>query len=80
MDVPRKPLTKREAKKRLKASGLVIQWRGTPNLDDWAAFIVKGARSRQLILADQTSERRIKMLVTRIEALPKGEIERLAKG
>jgi hypothetical protein len=80
MDVPRKPLAKSEGKKKLKASGLVIQWRGTPNLDDWVAFIVNGSRSRRLILADQTSERRIKMLVTRIEALPKREIERLAKG
>jgi hypothetical protein len=80
MDVPRKPLAKSEGKKKLKASGLVIQWRGTPNLDDWVAFIVNGSRSRKLILADQTSERRIKMLVTRIEALPKREIERLAKG
>lgn len=80
MDVPRKPLAKSEGRKKLKASGLVIQWRGTPNLDDWVAFIVNGTRSGRRILADQTSERRIKMLVSRIEAMPKREIEKLAKG
>lgn len=80
MDVPRKPLAKSEGRRKLKASGLVIQWRGTPNLDDWVAFIANGTRSRRLILADQTSERRIKMLVSRIEAMPKREIEKLAKG
>ena len=80
MDVPRKPLAKSEGKRRLKASGLVIQWRGTPNLDDWVAFIVNGTRSKRLILADHTSERRLRMLLSRIESLPKREIERLAKG
>src|SRR5262249_57917675 len=55
MDVPRKPLAKVEGRKKLKASGLVIQWRGTPNLDDWVAFIVNGTKSRRLILADHTS-------------------------
>jgi hypothetical protein len=80
MDVPRKPLAKSEGRKKLKASGLVIQWRGTPNLDDWVAFIVNGTRSKRLILADHTSERRLKLLLSRIEPLPKREIERLAKG
>jgi hypothetical protein len=80
MDVPRKPLAKVEGRKKLKTSGLVIQWRGTPNLDDWVAFIVNGTKSRRLILADRTSERRVKQMLARIEALPKREIEKLAKG
>jgi hypothetical protein len=80
MDVPRKPLAKVEGRKKLKASGLVIQWRGTPNLDDWVAFIVNGTRSRRLILADHTSERRVKHLLARIEPMPKREVEKLAKG
>jgi hypothetical protein len=80
MDVPRKPLAKSEGRKKLRASGLVIQWRGTPNLDDWVAFIANGTRSKRLILADHTSERRVKQLLGRIEALPKREIEKLAKG
>jgi hypothetical protein len=80
MDVPRKPLAKVEGRKKLKASGLVIQWRGTPNLDDWVAFIVNGTKSRRLILADHTSERRVKQLLARIEPLPKREVEKLAKG
>jgi hypothetical protein len=80
MDVPRKPLAKSEGRKKLKASGLVIQWRGTTSLDDWVAFIVNGTRSRRLILADHTSERRVKALLSRIEGLSKREIEQLAKG
>jgi putative acetyltransferase len=80
MEVPRKPLAKSEGRKKLKTSGLVIQWRGTPSLDDWVAFIVNGTRSKRLILADHTSERRVKALLGRIEALSKREIERLAKG
>ncbi len=80
MEVSRKPLAKVEGKKRLRLSGLVIQWRGTPSLDDWVAFIVNGTRSRRLILADRTSERKVKSLLTRIEGLSKKEIERLAKG
>jgi len=80
MEVPRKPLAKSEGRKKLKTSGLVIQWRGTPNLDDWVAFIVNGTRSKRLILADHTSERRVKMLLSRIESMPKREVELLAKG
>lgn len=34
MDVLRKPLAKSEGRKRLKPSGLVVHWRGTPVLDD----------------------------------------------
>jgi hypothetical protein len=80
MDVPRKPLAKSEGRKKLKVSGLVIQWRGTSNLDDWVAFIVNGTRSKRLILADHTSERRLKMLLSRLESMPKREIERIAMG
>lgn len=80
MEASRKPLAKVEGKKKLRISGLVIQWRGTPNLDDWVAFIVNGTRSRRLILADRTSERKVKSLLGRIEGLSKKEVERLAKG
>jgi hypothetical protein len=80
MDVLRKPLAKVEGRKKLRASGLVIQWRGTPNLDDWVAFIANGTRSRRLILADHTSERRVKQILARIEPMPKREVEKLAKG
>ncbi|MBI2878863.1 MAG: hypothetical protein HYY19_03985 [Candidatus Rokubacteria bacterium] len=69
-----------EGKKKLRLSGLVIQWRGTTYLDDWVAFIVNGTRSRRLILADRTSERKVNTLLHRIEGLSKREIERLAKG
>jgi hypothetical protein len=80
MEVPRKPLAKLEGRRTLKASGLAIQWRGTRGMDDWVAFIVNGTRSKRLILADRTSERRVKGLLGRIEGLSKREIERLAKG
>ena len=80
MEVPRKPLAKLEGRKKLKSSGLAIQWRGTHGMDDWVAFIVNGTRSKRLILADRTSERRVKALLGRIERLSKREIERLAKG
>jgi len=49
------------------------------HLDDWAAFIVNGGRSKRLILADRTSERRLTALLGRLEGLPKREIKRLAK-
>lgn len=80
MDVPRKPLAKSEGRKKLRTSGLVVQWRGTPNLDDWVAFIANGTTSKRLILADRTSERRVRALLSRLDSLPRKEIERLAKG
>ena len=80
MSVPRKPLAKAEGRKRLKPSGLLIQWRGTPALDDWAVFIARRTRQRRLIPADQTSERRAKALLVRLEGLSKREVERMAKG
>ena len=80
MDVSRKPLAKVEGRKRMRLSGLTIAWRGTPSLDDWVAYIQNGTKSKKLILADRTSERRVKSLLARLQAMPKKEIERLAKG
>ncbi|MGH7320042.1 MAG: hypothetical protein ACRELA_10525 [Candidatus Rokuibacteriota bacterium] len=80
MDLPRKPLAKSEGRKKLTESGLVIQWRGTPGLDDWMALIEGGARPKRLILADRTSERNVRALLRRLDRLPKREIARLAKG
>ena len=53
---------------------------GTPNLDDWVAYIVNGTRSKKLILADHASERKVKTLISRCQTLPRKEIEKLAKG
>jgi len=80
MEANRKPLTKIEGKKRMRLSGLTVEWRGTPSLDDWVAYIVNGTKSRKLILADHASERRVKALLARIPSLPKKEVEKLAKG
>ena len=80
MEATRKPLAKIEGRKRMRLSGLTIAWRGTPNLDDWVAYIVNGTRSKRLILADHTSERKLKTLLSRIQSLSKREVEKLAKG
>jgi hypothetical protein len=80
MEASRKPLAKIEGRKRMRLSGVTVAWRGTPSLDDWVAYIVNGTKSRKLILADHTSERRIKALLARIQGLSKKEVERLAKG
>ena len=40
MQGSRKPLAKVEGRRSLRQSGLTIAWRGTPNLDDWVAYIV----------------------------------------
>ena len=80
MDAPRKPLAKVEGRKRLRLSRLTIAWRGTPNLDDWAAYIVNGTKSKKLILADRASERKMKLLLARLRSMSKKEIERLGKG
>ncbi len=80
MEANRKPLTKIEGRKRMRPSGLTVEWRGTPSLDDWVAYIVNGTKSRKLILADHASERRVKALLARIQSLPKKEVEKLAKG
>jgi hypothetical protein len=79
MKARRKPLAKIEGRRCLQLSGLTIAWRGTPNADDWAAYIV-GGKSEKLILADHASERRVKTLLSRLRTMPKKEIEKLAKG
>jgi len=75
----RKPLAKVEGRRRLRMSGVTVAFRGTPNLDDWVAYIVNGTRSKKLILADHSSERRVKSLLSRLQTLPRKEIEKLAK-
>jgi hypothetical protein len=75
----RKPLAKVEGRRRLRMSGVTVAWRGTPNLDDWVAYIVNGTRSKKLILADHSSERKVKSLLSRLQTLPRREIEKLAK-
>ena len=42
MEGSRKPLAKVEGRRRLRLSGVTVAWRGTPNLDDWVAYIVNG--------------------------------------
>ncbi len=80
MEGSRKPLAKIEGRRRLRLSGLTVAWRGTPNLDDWVAYIVNGTKSKKLILADHASERKVKSLLGRIHAMPKKDVEKLAKG
>lgn len=75
----RKPLAKVEGRRRLRMSGVTVAWRGTPNLDDWVAYIVNGTRSKKLILADHSSERKVKSLLSRLQTLPRKEIEKLGK-
>lgn len=79
MDGNRKPLTKVEGRRRMRLSGVTVAWRGTPNLDDWVAYIVNGTRSRKPILADHSSERRVKSLLSRLQTMSRKEIESLAK-
>ena len=81
METTRKPLAKIEGRKRLKLSGLTIAWRGTPNLDDWVAYIQNSTRkSKRLILADRVPERKVKSLLARLQAMSRRQIEKLAKG
>ena len=80
MEASRKPLAKIEGRRRLRLSGLTIALRGTPNLDDWVAYIVNGTKSKKLILADHVPERKVKVLLGRIQAMRKKEVEKLAKG
>jgi hypothetical protein len=76
----RKPLAKVEGRRRLRASGVTVAWRGTRETDDWVAYIVNGTRSPKLILADHSSERRVKTLLARLQTLSRKEIEKLAMG
>ena len=75
----RKPLAKVEGRRRLRISGVTVAYRGTPNLDDWVAYIANGSRSKKLILADHSSERKVKGLLTRLQTMSRKEIEKLAK-
>lgn len=76
----RKPLAKVEGRRRMRLSGVTVAYRGTPNLDDWVAYIANGSRSKKLILADHASERKVKSLLTRLQSMSRKEIEKLAKG
>jgi hypothetical protein len=76
----RKPLAKVEGRRRMRLSGVTVAYRGTPNLDDWVAYIANGSQSKKLILADHSSERKVKSLLTRLQAMSRKEIEKLAKG
>jgi hypothetical protein len=80
MEASRKPLAKIEGRKRMRLSGVTVAYRGTPSLDDWCAYIVNGTKSKKYILADHTSERRVKALLTRLQSMSKKEVEKLAKG
>jgi hypothetical protein len=75
----RKPLAKVEGRRRLRLSGFTIAWRGTPDLDDWAAYIAK-PKSKKLVLADGATERKVKALLSRLRTMSKREVEDLAKG
>jgi hypothetical protein len=76
----RKPLAKVEGRRRMRLSGVTVAYRGTPNLDDWVAYIATGSRSKKLILADHSSERKVKGLLTRLQTMSRKEIEKLGKG
>jgi len=75
----RKPLAKVEGHRRMRLSGVTVAYRGTPNLDDWVAYIANGTKSKKLILAAHVSERKVKGLLTRLSALSRKDIEKLAK-
>ena len=45
MEASRKPLAKVEGRKRLRLSRVTVEYRGTPSLDDWVAYIVTGTKS-----------------------------------
>jgi hypothetical protein len=79
MDGNRRPLAKVEGRRRMRLSGITVAWRGTPNLDDWVAYIVNSTRSKKLILADHSSERKVKSLLSRLQTLSRTEIDKLAK-
>ena len=80
MDGSRKPLARVEGRRRLRVSGVTVAWRGTRDTDDWVAYIVNGTRSRKLILADHSCERKVKTLLSRLHTLSRKEVEKLAKG
>jgi hypothetical protein len=69
-----------EGRRRLRQSGLTIAWRGTPDLDDWVAYLATRTKSKKLILADQVSERKVNALLSRLASLSRRQVEKLAKG
>jgi len=80
MQASRKPLAKVEGRRRLRLSGLTIAWRGTPDLDDWVAYLATRTKSKKLILADQVSARKVNALLSRLASLSRRQVEKLAKG
>jgi hypothetical protein len=80
MQVSRKPLAKVEGRRKLRLSGLTIAWRGTPDLDDWVAYLATRTKSKKLILADQVSERKVNAMLSRLASLSRRQVEKLAKG
>ena len=80
MQASRKPLAKVEGRRRLRLSGLTIAWRGTPDLDDWVAYLATRTKSKKLILVDQVSERKVNVLLSRLASLSRRQVEKLAKG
>lgn len=79
MEIKRKPLAKVEKRRRMRRSGLTIAWRGTPDLDDWVAFIV-GPHAKKSVLADHASERKVKALLSRLQTMSRKQIAQIAKG
>jgi len=79
MDTKRKPLAKVEGRRRMQRSGLTVAWRGTPDLDDWVAYLV-GSKTKRSVLVDRVSERKVKSLLSRLQTMSKEEIELIAKG
>ncbi|HTG10939.1 MAG TPA: hypothetical protein VK746_09090 [Candidatus Eisenbacteria bacterium] len=73
-------MAKVEGRRRLRLSGLTIAWRGTPDLDDWVAYLATRTKSKKLILADQVSERKVNALLARLASLSRRQVEKLAKG
>lgn len=62
----------------MRLSGVTVAWRGTPNLDDWVAYIAAGTRSKKFILADRASERKVKDLLTRLQTLSREQVQAVA--
>ena len=79
MDGSRKPLAKVEGRRRMRFSGVTVAWRGTPDLDDWVAYIANGTQSKKLILADHVPERKVRGLLSRLQTMSKKDIEKLGK-
>jgi hypothetical protein len=75
----RKPLAKVEGRRRLRLSGVTVAWRGTPNLDDWVAYIAT-PKSKKSVLVDGATERKVRTLLSRLQTMSRREVEKLAKG